>query len=91
MIRLAAPRTRTLPRATPISWEAESPTLRLPAMRTAPDDLPAPAVTAPPTAPARPDAPVPGRFSTRTVRGGLALTIALVLLGGLELAGVLPG
>lgn len=90
---MAAPRTRTLPRATPISWEAEAPTVRLPVMRTAPDDLPAatPYGTGPFVDAQRSGGLVAGRYAVGAVAGVLALLIALVLLGGLlELTGAVP-
>lgn len=97
---MAAPRTRTLPRATPISWEAEAftermPTITVPAQRTGPgsEALPvaAPYGTGPFAAPADAAAGMAGRFAVSAIAAVLALLVAIVLLGGLlELTGAFP-
>ncbi|MBN9098259.1 MULTISPECIES: hypothetical protein [unclassified Pseudonocardia] len=90
---MAAPRTRTLPRATPISWEAEAPTERfptIPAQRTASEVLPAaaPYGSGPFAAPTAPAPGVAGRFAVSAIAAVLALIIAVALLGALlELTG----
>lgn len=95
---MAAPRTRTLPRATPITWEAEAPTERLPvipAQRSASEDETLPAAAPYGTGPfATPDpsAGVAGRFAVSAIAAVLALLVAVALLGGLlELTGAVFG
>lgn len=94
---MAAPRTRTLPRATPISWEAEAFTERFPAIAAQrassdPEVLPAaaPYGTGPFATPT-PEAGMAGRFAVSAIAAVLALLVAVVLLGGLlQLTGAFP-
>ena len=97
---MAAPRTRTLPSATPISWEAEAFTERMPAI-TVPaqrsgsgsEALPAaaPYGTGPFATPPVAETGMAGRFAVSAIAAVLALLVAIILLGGLlELTGAFP-
>ncbi|MCW2719931.1 hypothetical protein [Pseudonocardia sp.] len=96
---MAAPRTATLPPATPISWEAQAPTGRTPVLA---DGLPAaaPFGTGPfaagpvtPAAAATLDGPGPtlARSLVGAIAGVLAMLLLLAVVGGLlQLTGAVP-